>query len=304
MLQIITNLLSLHGHSLRKCTFIALIGWSVGVNAADHKEAKLVEQQTLLVSIHPMALLIKSAWPELKVSSLVNANQSPHDFVLKPSDIERIKAVDAVVWMGANFEPYLKNVIRGMDQVDVSEVLEQDNHLDHKDKHDSHTDHVHGHDPHLWLAPVSIKPIISLVQKALGLPTPVAFLSSYDVWLIQAHEQLNKSQQIGFVSFHGAYEEWIEAFNLNQLAVVTSNPEKPAGTRHIMEVRKILESGNANCLFVEPQFQSRIVTKLHQGLDIPVINIDPMASNYAISDAGFLSFYEELLSNFTQCLSK
>jgi zinc transport system substrate-binding protein len=319
MHQIIAKILSLYGISLSKCMFIILIGLSMSVYASDQKEVGLMEQQNLLVSIHPMALLIKSAWPELKVSSLVKANQSPHDFVLKPSDISRIKSVDAVVWMGADFEPYLKNVIRGMAQVDVSKVLRKDDHAGHEghegheDKQhkshndmgrDVHTGHEHDHDPHLWLAPASINPIISLVQKELGLPDPVAFLTSFDAWLVQAHKQLGKSQKIGFVSFHGAYDEWIAAFNLNQLAAVTSNPEKPVGTRHIVEVRKILESGRANCLFVEPQFQSRIVTKLHQGLDISVINIDPMASNYEISDAGFISYYEELLSNFTQCLTK
>lgn len=302
MLQMFVNILSLYRASLVKCVFIVLMGLSVSVTAAVQKEPNAINQQNLLVSIHPMALLIKSAWPQLNVSSLVNANQSPHDFVLKPSDISRIKAVDAVVWMGADFEPYLKNVIRGMSQVDVSQVINKGDHSGHQDKHqDEH--HDHGHDPHLWLAPGRIKPILSLVQQALNLTTPIEFLASFDAWLIKAHQQLDKRQQIGFVSFHGAYEEWIEAFNLNQLAVVTSNPEKPVGTRHIVEVREILASGKASCLFVEPQFQSRIVTKLHKGLDIRVINIDPMASSHAISDAGFLSFYEELLSNFTQCLS-
>ncbi|MFT6153620.1 MAG: zinc transport system substrate-binding protein, partial [Bermanella sp.] len=101
MHQIIAKILSLYGISSSKCMFIILIGLSMSVYASDQKEVGLMEQQNLLVSIHPMALLIKSAWPELKVSSLVKANQSPHDFVLKPSDISRIKSVDAVVWMGA-----------------------------------------------------------------------------------------------------------------------------------------------------------------------------------------------------------
>lgn len=292
--------------SLVKCAFIVVMGLSANATAAAQKQPNAINQQNLLVSIHPMALLIKSAWPELNVSSLVNANQSPHDFVLKPSDISRIKAVDAVVWLGTDFEPYLKNVIRAMPQVDVSQVINKDDHSGHQDKHqDKHQDerHDHGHDPHLWLSPDRIKPILGLVQQALSLTTPVEFLASFDAWLIKAQQQLGERQQVGFVSFHGAYEEWIEAFNLNQLAVVTSNPEKPVGTRHIVEVREILASGKASCLFVEPQFQSRIVAKLHKGLDIKVINIDPMASTHAISDAGFLRFYEELLSNFTQCLS-
>jgi zinc transport system substrate-binding protein len=286
---------------------VGLMCLSMGSYANGQKQVKLVEQSTLLVSLHPMALLIKSAWPTLNVSSLVGANQSPHNFVLKPSDMTRIKAADAVLWMGPNFEPYLQNAIRGMVQVDLSQAINTDGHSDHRShegEHDAHHDKHSSHDPHLWLAPSSIKPVINQVRQALNLPKPSQFLLAYDAWLIQAHSQLSKMKQIGFVSYHGAFQDWIETFALNQLAVVTSNPEKPVGTRHIIEVRNILASGQAKCLFVEPQFQTPIVKKLHKGLDIKVINIDPMASNYRTDDAGFISFYSELLSNFAQCLKR
>ncbi|MEY8205721.1 MAG: zinc ABC transporter substrate-binding protein, partial [Bermanella sp.] len=53
--------------------------------------------QRVLVSVHPLALLVKSAWPQLEVSSLVPSNQSPHDFSLKPSDIRRVNEAAMVV---------------------------------------------------------------------------------------------------------------------------------------------------------------------------------------------------------------
>jgi zinc transport system substrate-binding protein len=281
------------------------------------------QPKVVLVSVHPMALLIKSAWPELSVSSLVSANQSPHDFVLKPSDMTHIASVDAVIWMGPEFEPYLKKAIKGKVQINLSpEPLVEHKadaaHEDHSghDTHDheevghkieqheesAHSDHVH--DPHLWLDPNRILEMVTVVQTQLGLPEPKAFISEYQAWKSKAHVVLKDHQKIGFVSFHDAFNGWIKVFNLNQLAVVTSNPEKPVGTRHIVEVRNVLASGQAQCLFVEPQFQSRIVSKLHKGLDIKVIKVDPMASAYSIDSGRFIDFHQELLSNFTQCFSK
>ena len=268
-----------------------------------HAQAKAITDKeptkahTILVSVHPMALLVKSAWPQLSVSSLVSANQSPHDFVLKPSDMQRIAKADAVVWMGKDFEPYLTKVLRGQTQIDASQVLE--------DKPKVHDHHGHGvHDPHLWLDPSNILNMILLIKDRLSLPEPSKFLKNYKTWQQKAVLELSPHQEKGFVSFHDAFHDWVDVFKLNQLAVVTNNPEKPVGTRHVIKVRNILASGKAKCLFVEPQFKSRIVPKLHKGLDIQVIKIDPMASAYSISDAQFIGFYQELLSNFTQCFSE
>jgi len=279
--------------------------------------AQAMQPKTVLVSVHPMALLIKSAWPELGVSSLVSANQSPHDFVLKPSDMKRIASVDAVIWMGPEFEPYLKKAIKGKVQVDLSQDAHESAIINEEHSEHGHDDHEHeinsqpvsehdehGHDPHLWLDPNRILEMLSLVQAQLNLAEPTAFMDQYTAWKNNAHTAFKDQHKAGFVSFHDAFHEWIKVFNLNQIAVVTSNPEKPVGTRHIVEVRKLLASGQAQCLFVEPQFQSRIVKKLHKGLDIDVINIDPMASTYAIDSGGFVNFYQELLSKFTQCFSK
>lgn len=289
-------------------TCLAMVATSVNAKATPS-----LEGQSVLVSVHPMALLIKSAWPELEVSSLVSANQSPHDFVLKPSDMSNIAAADAVIWMGETFEPYLAKALRGQRQVDLSVTLDEaDAHANdgqagdehENDEHADHHDHdAHIHDPHLWLDPNGIKKILSFVQSSLALPAPKAFIAQYDAWLSSAATTLIPHKDVGFVSFHDAFHAWVETFKLNQVAVVTSNPEKPVGTRHIVEVRNILASGQVQCLFVEPQFQSRIVTKLHKGLSIKVIKIDPMASKFLIDEAGFINFYQSLLGSFTQCFS-
>jgi len=285
---------------LLKCvlTFAVLLGLSLPAYA-DNKTDKPV-----LVSVHPLALLIQSAWPNLKVNSLVSANQSPHDFVLKPSDMKRIHSADAVIWMGKEFEPYLTKVLRNKDNVDLASVLDKDDHSEHD--HETHAaDHTdHAHDPHLWLDPNRIIGMLTLVKQQLDLPQPNTFIRNYQNWLIKAQAALKPRQDVGFVSFHDAFREWVTAFNLNQLMVVTSNPEKPVGTRHVVQVRNVLASGQAACLFVEPQFQSRIVKKLHQGLEVKVVKIDPMASDYAIADGNFMEFYDSLLSNFTQCLNQ
>lgn len=312
MLRVLTSVNFKALASAKLCTLLlvcSLVSVQTHAQTMALTNERPTKAKTILVSVHPMALLVKSAWPQLSVSSLVSANQSPHDFVLKPSDMKRIAHSDAVVWMGKGFEPYLEKVLRATEQVDLSESIHigELNHEAH-DEHDEHEeidDHnKHNHDPHLWLDPSMILTMLSQIQDRLSLPEPTAFIEEYKIWQQAATSQLQNHKAKGFVSFHDAFREWIDTYELNQLAVVTNNPEKPVGTRHVIEVRNILASGKAKCLFVEPQFQSRIVPKLHKGLDIQVIKIDPMASTYSISDAQFIGFYQELLSSFAQCFSE
>ncbi|WP_396588109.1 metal ABC transporter solute-binding protein, Zn/Mn family [Bermanella sp. R86510] len=260
-------------------------------------------EQPIMASLHPVALLIKSAWPNQKVEALMQANQSPHDFSLRPSDLSRLQQAKGLVWSGAKFEPYLVELASDKQQVDLSLLLSShDSHAhDHGHDHGHNNESEVPHDPHYWLNPREIKHIISGVQKQFGLPEPSAFLSSYDAWLNVAKQQLKPHTGKGFVSFHDAFVDWVRYFNLSQLDKVTLHPEQPVGTRHLLNIRDILQSGEASCLFVEPQFKSRLVQRLTQGIDIKQVNIDPLASSFKINDANFLQYYNQLLERFSQC---
>jgi zinc transport system substrate-binding protein len=270
--------------------FLLLSVWlfSVTVNAT----------QTVLVSVHPLALLVKSAWPTLNVTSLVASNQSPHDFSLKPSDMRRVVKADMVIWIGSDIEPFLVNLMRNKDrQIQLSHLVEEE-------KSGEHSEGEHGHhEPHLWLQPDTIPSLLAVVQKHMGLPAPTEFLVQYTQWLKATELNFTDIQERGFISYHDAFHPWVEYFGLNQLDVVTHNPEKPVGTRHVVQVRNILESGAAQCVFVEPQFQGRLLDKLTQGLKVKRIKIDPLASSYQVESANFLSFYYELTAQFQRCLS-
>lgn len=272
---------------------------AVGPTAmAEPDHAHKAKVKNVLVSIHPLALLVKSAWPQLTVSSLVPANQSPHDFSLRPSDLSKVAQADSVVWLGSEFEPYLsKLMVKKGSQVDLSKGSESTEKHEEHDEHESHANH----DPHLWLQPQQIPVLLSTIQAQLNLAAPENFLLSYDAWLNQTQKDFKKSKEIGFVSFHDAFYYWVEFFNLKQLAIVTQNPEKPVGTRHVVKVRNILASGQASCLFVEPQFQTRLLNKLTQGLPVNQVKIDPMASKYSINSENFMGFYQGLSQQFKQC---
>lgn len=264
----------------------------------------LAEQKQVVVSVHPMALLVKSAWPELSVASLVPANQSPHDFALKPSHIQLLADADALVWLGEEFEPYLASLAKRLHQVDLAQVNEDDHahEAEHAAALHSHDHHGDAHDPHLWLDPEGIEGFLVLIGRELNLPKPQAFLRALSTWQMRAQSELAPYREVGFVSYHDAFVYWVRDFQLNQVAMLAENPEKPIGTRHLLSVRQQLENGHAACVFKEPQFESRLLEKLVRGLDVPVVTIDPMASQFDLLSADFIGFYDQLLAQFLTCV--
>ncbi|MFY0641102.1 MAG: zinc ABC transporter substrate-binding protein [Bermanella sp.] len=261
------------------------------------------QSSQVLVSIHPVALLIKSAWPQLQVDTLMQANQSPHDFALKPSHRRIIYQAQHVIWLGRDMEPYLSKSLKRHDQVLDLSILFDERVEFAQDEHEDHDGHNHGgQDPHIWLNPNMIKNILALVQTQMGLSEPKAFLANLDTWQQQASKALT-GQTKGFISFHDAFHYWVEHFELNQTAVLAVHPEQPIGTRHLLQVRQLLEQGNVACLFVEPQFKASIVDKLQQGTNVPVVLIDPLASSYAVKDGQFLEFYAYLQQKFITCFN-
>ena len=84
---------------------------------------------TILVSIKPLELIVRTLnkpllqhGVNLEVSTLLPAGSTPHDYVLKPSDIVRVLQADLVIWMGPDVEPYLASVIAKADQDKVLNI--------------------------------------------------------------------------------------------------------------------------------------------------------------------------------------
>jgi zinc transport system substrate-binding protein len=157
---------------------------AVSARAADGK-------LDVVVSIKPMHALVAGVMQGVATPHLLlNDQQSPHHFALKPSQARLLQQADLVFWVDSSLEtpmpallaglaPHAKNIrfmadtglvlyknanwdgADGDDHEGHDDQKEQDNHDDHEgdedhDSHDSHDSHD-GHDrahrvnPHIWL---------------------------------------------------------------------------------------------------------------------------------------------------------
>ncbi|HHT7698837.1 TPA: zinc ABC transporter substrate-binding protein ZnuA [Pasteurella multocida] len=121
--------------------------------AASIASLATVANATIVTSIKPLGFIASSiADGVTDTEVLVPAGASPHDYSLKPSDIQKLQGAELILWVGEDIDAFLDKTLRPMpfkkalsiaDFAEIGGLLEGEAH-DHKHEHDH--DHTHKHD--------------------------------------------------------------------------------------------------------------------------------------------------------------
>ena len=236
-----------------------------------------------------------SVVPAERLQVLLPLGMTPHDFSLKPSDIERIRQADVVLWSGAVAEPYLSGFVGRWPQqvwIDASAGQQPAADVTHAAAHDDHEhndhepagreQHAHHHDgfadPHWWLNPQRM--IHTQQQLAAALQQDASpFAAAVTQQLAASARVLEPLQDRGFFVFHRAWDHWVEQFGLNQVGAFTLSPEYKPGARTLQSMRAQLQRGEVVCVFSEPEFSPALVDAVVKGLAVKRVELDPLAQH-------------------------
>lgn len=287
----------------------------------------------VLTSTKPLGF-IASAITEgiVPTEVLLPDGASPHDYALRPTDVQRLRSADLVIWVGPNMESFLAKPLQQVDgkkQISLSELntvkpllskgTEEHEH-DHDgpqdaDKHDDHDGHNHNHgdyDMHIWMSPeIAKQSAIAIHDKLLELMPQNkdkldANLTQFEQELEQTKENIvNIMQPLhgkGYFVFHDAYGYFEKAFGLSQAGHFTVNPEIQPGAQRLHNIRTQLVEHKAVCVFAEPQFQPAVINAVAKGTDVRIGTLDPLGSNIGLGKDSYVQFLTQLSQQFAGCL--
>lgn len=242
-------------------------------------------------------------------TELINDSySSPHDYSIVPSDAKAINDADIVLWVRSGLIPQLAKYIerRSKDKVTLTalempnmKLLKRDSkhkhHHDdedseekHKkhDKHDKHDKEDFGYDPHVWLSTQNA----AVIAKALA--TELSRLDSANkavynknlrtflADLQQAKADISNNFKINpaqnYFIFHNAYAYFEDEFGVKHKGVVTMHGGQAPKAGTLNALKKQLKDTPNACLFREPQFDSKIVTRLAEGTGATVATLNPI----------------------------
>jgi len=155
---------------------------------------------------------------DLATSELIASRSvSPHDYVMRPSEVRLVSEADIIFWTGPSILPALEKfleelpsetkVISLLDEIEDSllpirdpvSFYEDDNHEGHDehgheghDDHDKHDENGHGHhhhhhgdfDPHAWLDPNLVLEWIDIIAEVMSDADP----ANQDTYLANAEQ--------------------------------------------------------------------------------------------------------------------
>ncbi len=256
---------------------------------------------------------------------------SPHDFALRPSDIQRLRSADLVLWVGPDMEAFLTKALVPISadrKLAISELPavkpllmkgEDDDDHDHAGEAHNHADddHDHGHhhgeyNMHVWLSPEVAKVTAIAIHDRLLELMPQnkdkldANLRQFENLLTQTDKNvgnmLTPVQGKGYFVFHDAYGYFEKHYGLSPLGHFTVNPEIQPGAQRLHQIRTQLVEQKAVCVFAEPQFRPAVINAVAKGTKVRSGTLDPLGIGIALGKDSYGKFLTALSNQYVSCL--
>lgn len=294
----------------------------------------------VVTSIRPLGFIASAITDGVMATEvLLPDGASPHNYALRPSDVQRLRDADLVIWVGPEMETFLikslthvatdkqialsklstikplliKNEKLSSDAAKVGINGDSENHNDHIG---GNLEDIHSHyeyNMHIWLS-------ISIVrQAAIAIHNQLLELvpqdrDKLDANLRQFEDQLAQTEKNvgimlasvqgkGYFFFHDAWGYFEKDFGLAPLGYFTVNPEIQPGAQHLHQIRTKLVEQKAVCIFAEPQFRPAVINAVANGTGVRSGTLDPLGSGIALSKDSYVSFLSKLSQQYVSCLN-
>lgn len=280
-------------------------------------------QAAVLASVRPLGFIAAAiADGVMPTEVLLPDGASPHDFALRPSDIQRMRTADLVVWVGPEMEAFMTKSVAQLPpnrQVEIAALpavkpmlIKGSDDDEHDHDHDD-ADHHHGeYNMHVWLSPEIARETAIVIHNKLVQLVPQkkqqldANLSHFEESLTKADKNLGSILQPvqgkGYFVFHDAYGYFEKHFGLSPLGHFTINPEIQPGAQRLHLIRTQLVEQKATCVFAEPQFRPAVITAVAQGTKVRMGTLDPLGSGIELGADSYVNFLSQLTNQYLSCL--
>ncbi|WP_274864093.1 zinc ABC transporter substrate-binding protein ZnuA [Serratia marcescens] len=284
----------------------------------------------VMTSIRPLGFIASAIADGVTPTEvLLPDGASPHDFALRPSDIQRLRSADLVLWVGPDMEAFLNKAlvpISATRKLAVSELPavkpllmkgEEDDDHEHAGEAHNHADDDHGHhhgeyNMHVWLSPEIAKVTAIAIHDRLLELMPQnkdkldANLRQFENLLTQTDKNvgnmLTPVQGKGYFVFHDAYGYFEKHYGLSPLGHFTVNPEIQPGAQRLHQIRTQLVEQKAVCVFAEPQFRPAVINAVAKGTKVRSGTLDPLGIGIALEKDSYGKFLTQLSNQYVSCL--
>jgi len=289
----------------------------------------------VVVSIKPFHSLVSTVMQGVSEPALLlNGNNSPHTYSLRPSAAVKLQNADLVFWGGENLEGFLAKPIHslaaGARVVSFEDTpglilrpfrsVKEWQELDPESKNDQ--DHVKkrkinrlpGNDPHIWLDPLNAQKITQYLIQILSKFDPensqtyhsngkktILRLSDLN---IQLETKMSSVSSKPYIVFHDAYQYFEKRYQLNPIASVTVNSGTSTSVGRLIDIRKKIKIKKVLCIFTEPQFSPKLVQTVISGTAVKKGILDPIGTSISPGPEMYFTLLNNISHSISNCFKK
>lgn len=279
----------------------SLLLFAVILSACNQQNTGQTEEKQkpiVSVSVLPVKYFTEQIAGEfLQVNVMIPGGASPATYEPSPAQMKKLVRSDAYLTIPVlSFEkawlPRFKSSNKELRFYNLTNGIELNELAGHHHGEEEH-DHGHSHhyvaDPHIWVSPSTVLPMIENIADALlelypdkqhEIKENYARLAS-DVKM--KHEKASKvlrdAQNRSFLIFHPALGYLARDYNLNQI-IIEDHGKEPS-PRQLREVVELARSQNVQHIFVQKQFDVKNAEAVAKELGIELVVIDPLSENWS-----------------------
>jgi zinc transport system substrate-binding protein len=242
------------------------------------EKATLTEKKLKVVTtLYPLYDFAKNIGQETaEVTLLLPPGVEPHTFEPRPADIIRIQGSDILVFTGKFMEPWVDNVLKGIDEkrlavVDTSKGITflRGPHVHDQNEH-GHTDAPGSPDPHVWLDLSNAMKMVDTITAEYIAKDP----QNKDYYMINSSaykkklEVLDKKYKDGLLrcrnrviihAGHFAFEYLAKRYDLQYISAYKGfTPDAEPSPTGLVELVKTIKKFGANFIYYEELITPKI----------------------------------------------
>ena len=296
--------------------FIALLVLSTvfAINVTEEQESKF----NIVTSFYPMyiaMLNITDGVDDISVKNLTSdMGGCIHDYVLSTTELVTLAKADALVINGAGMEGFMDKVISNFNALDIIDSSTGIDiiHNECDEGHHSHEGHSHETNAHIF---VSIRNYIKQVQNICDRLVKIDSTNAdkyrqntaeYIAHLKELEQEIENTMATinsrNIVTFHNTFDYFAKDYGLNVIGTIENEHGKNPSAGEIAEIVESIKKNNVRAIFVEPEYNVKIVDTIAKETNTKIYMLNPVTSGNNNKDE-YINIMKENLNVLKEALS-
>ncbi|MFI6033178.1 metal ABC transporter substrate-binding protein [Streptomyces sp. NPDC051315] len=253
------------------------------------------DQFDVVASFYPMAFLAEQIGGDhVKVSSLTQPGQEPHDLEISAQQRVQVEKADAVLYL-KNLQPSVDDTVAQSGvktKIDAATLTSLEEHGTEVGGHADEHEEEHGHeeeggkDPHIWLDPVKYAEVAKGVGAAFEKADPdhaadykkntAALVAKLDALNTQFETGLANTRTKVFITTHAAFGYLAERYGLTEEAISGLDPESEPSAARVKDLEKMAKADGVTTVFYETLVSDKTAKTIAKDAGLRTDVLDPI----------------------------